>query len=43
MRKQIKTFCHPEAKENELTGDYGTPIDRTDSEMELEIPEPLKK
>ena len=38
-----KNFLHPKAKENELTGDYGTPIDKTDSEMELEIPEPFEE
>lgn len=41
--KADKNFLHPEVKENELTGDYGTPIDKTNSEMELEIPEPFEK
>ena len=41
--KADKNFLHPEAKENELTGDYGMSIDRTDSEMELEIPEPFEE
>ena len=41
--KADKNFLHSEAKENELTGDYGTPIDRTDSEMELEVPEPFEE
>jgi len=41
--KADRNFLHPEAKENELTGDYGTPIDRTDSEMELEVLEPFEE
>ncbi len=41
--KADKNFLHPEAKINELTGDYGTPIDKTDSEMELEVPEPFEE